>query len=96
MICHTFHTPMGSPQTHKPVFYGTATIGTKGQIVIPANARDDLSMQPGDKVVVFGLKANGMLGISPISSVEAMLAELTDHLEKMRKVVEDNKKERTA
>lgn len=96
MICHTFHTPMGSQQNHKPVFYGTATVGTKGQIVIPADAREDLRMQPGDKVVVFGLKANGMIGISPISSVEAMMADLTEHLEKMRKVVEDNKKERIA
>lgn len=96
MICHTFHTFMGSPQPHKPVFYGTATIGTKGQIVIPATARDDLGMQPGDKVVVFGVKERGMIGISPMSSVEAMLAELTEHLETMRKVVEDNKQERNA
>lgn len=89
---------MGSPQSpnQKPVFYGTATIGTKGQLVIPADAREALRMQPGDKVVVFGLKANCMIGISPISSVEAMLAEMSEHLETMRKVVEDNKQERTA
>jgi len=87
---------MGSQQNHKPVFYGTATIGTKGQIVIPADAREDMSMQPGDKVVVFGIRERGMVGISPISSVEAMLAEMTEHLKTMRKVVEDNKKERNA
>lgn len=87
---------MGSPQDHKPVFYGTATIGTKGQIVIPAEAREDLNMQPGDKVVVFGMKERCMVGISPISSVEAMMAEMAEHLEKIRKVVEDNKQERDA
>ena len=85
---------MGTPQSHKPAFYGTATIGTKGQIVIPADAREDMNMQPGDKVVVFGIKDHGMIGLSPMSSVEKMLAQLTAQLEAMRKVVEDNKKER--
>ncbi|MBA3757506.1 AbrB/MazE/SpoVT family DNA-binding domain-containing protein [Candidatus Saccharibacteria bacterium] len=33
-------------------FYGSATVGTKGQIVIPAEARDELNFKEGDKVVI--------------------------------------------
>ena len=32
--------------------YGTTTVGSKGQIVIPAKAREELDIKPGDKVLV--------------------------------------------
>jgi len=34
-------------------FYGSATLGERGQVVIPADARKDCDIQPGDKVLVF-------------------------------------------
>lgn len=37
-----------------PTFYGVATIGPKGQIVIPVDARQRLGVKPGDKVVIVG------------------------------------------
>ena len=39
---------------HDKKLYGTATVGTKGQIVIPATAREALSIQPGDQLYVIG------------------------------------------
>ena len=33
-------------------FYGSVTVGERGQIVIPAEARADLGIKPGDKVLV--------------------------------------------
>ena len=41
--------------------YGTTTIGARGQVVIPANARKDLGLKPGDQLVVMG-KFNKVLG----------------------------------
>jgi AbrB family looped-hinge helix DNA binding protein len=35
-------------------FLGSATVGTKGQIVIPKAARDKFNIEPGDEVLVFG------------------------------------------
>lgn len=86
---------MGSLQQHKPAFYGTATIGTKGQIVIPANAREDLSLQPGDRVIVIGIKEHGMLGVCPINSVQEMLANMTQQLEHIRSVIDQTKEQET-
>jgi AbrB family looped-hinge helix DNA binding protein len=37
-----------------PTLFGTATVGPKGQIVIPIEARQRLGIKPGDKVVVVG------------------------------------------
>lgn len=34
--------------------WGTVTIGSKGQIVIPKNARDTFDMKEGDRLVVLG------------------------------------------
>ncbi|MCX6340245.1 MAG: AbrB/MazE/SpoVT family DNA-binding domain-containing protein [Candidatus Aureabacteria bacterium] len=36
----------------QPIIYGTAVVGTKGQIVIPAEARKRMGIKPGDKLVV--------------------------------------------
>lgn len=37
-----------------PTFYGVATVGPKGQIVIPVDARKRLGVKSGDKVVIVG------------------------------------------
>ncbi|MER3496723.1 MAG: AbrB family transcriptional regulator, partial [Armatimonadota bacterium] len=33
-------------------FYGSVTVGERGQIVIPAEAREELGFNPGDKLLV--------------------------------------------
>lgn len=88
MISNTFHTM----KNHKPCFYGSATIGTKGQIVIPQEAREDLGLNPGDKVVVIGIKERGMVGVCKLESVEQMFVQMTEHLEKLRQVIDTSKK----
>ena len=35
-------------------FYGSVTVGERGQIVIPVNARKDFGIKPGDKLLAFG------------------------------------------
>ncbi len=35
-------------------FYGTVTVSDRGQVVIPAEARRDLGISVGDKLLVFG------------------------------------------
>ena len=35
-------------------FYGATTVSTRGQIVIPTEARKDFGIKTGDKVLVFG------------------------------------------
>jgi AbrB family looped-hinge helix DNA binding protein len=79
---------------HKSTFYGTATVGTKGQIVIPAEARDELGIKEGDKMVVIGLKDRRMLGVCPVDSIETLLSELTAKLQAIRGVVDQTKKEK--
>ena len=41
--------------------YGAATVGERGQIALPAEARRELGIDPGDKLMVFSNKLNGSL-----------------------------------
>lgn len=34
-------------------FYGAVTLGERGQIVIPQEARDEMGLKPGEKLLVF-------------------------------------------
>lgn len=36
-----------------PEFFGSATVGAKGQVVIPAGLRRELNLEPGDKLIFF-------------------------------------------
>lgn len=38
---------------------GTTTVGDRGQVVIPAEAREEMNINAGDKFVVFGNKNKG-------------------------------------
>ena len=37
---------------HMPKMYGTVTIGERGQVVIPAEARKAMHIKPGDNVII--------------------------------------------
>jgi len=71
-------------------FYGAATVGEKGQIVIPAEAREKLKIQKGDKLLVFGMGCD-MLAITKLSRVEKFASSLSDRLNRIREVIKKTK-----
>lgn len=73
-------------------FYGAATVGTKGQIVIPAKAREDMGIKPGDSLVVMGVKGHKMIGVCPVSSMEAIITKMSKRLDSIRDMVNESKK----
>lgn len=65
--------------------YGTATIGTKGQIVIPAEARDELGLKAGDRLYVLNaMHANGGLVLLKEDILEEMVAKMSAQIEGFR------------
>lgn len=60
--------------------YGTTTLGARGQIVIPAQARKDLKLKPGDQLLVMGRmnKALGFIKSDQLNElVEAVMKNVT-------------------
>ena len=68
----------------KDHFYGAATVGERGQIVIPAEARKKFGIETGDKILIVGAPHNRGLMLVKIDAMrEFMTALLSDlqHLE---------------
>lgn len=61
---------------HDKKLYGTATVGSKGQIVIPAEAREELNIQPGDRLYI----VNAMHGAGVVCLKEEMLESMVQQL----------------
>jgi AbrB family looped-hinge helix DNA binding protein len=62
----------------KPQIYGVGKIGPKGQVVIPAEARDEIGFKPGDKVMIAGLPDRK----SVILMNEEVFNKYLDHMRK--------------
>ena len=57
-------------------FYGTATLGEKGQVVIPAKARESMGIKKGDKLLVFGMGCD-MIALTKLSKVKQFALHLS-------------------
>jgi len=78
-----------------PKFYGATTIGERGQVVVPAEARKDLNLSPSTKVMVFGgLMGEGLL-IVKADSIAEMLAHANKMLSGVEEVLKSSKDEPT-
>ena len=71
-------------------FFGTTTMGEKGQIVIPAEARQALKLEKGEKLLVFGLGSD-LLAISKLSNLKKIASHLSNKLEVIQKAIKKNR-----
>ena len=66
--------------------FGTATIGERGQIVIPAEIRKKLKIKSGGKFVVF-LSPSEMIVFIPVDRFGKIIAELNKKLAKLKQLI---------
>lgn len=62
-------------------FYGASTVGERGQIVIPAEARNELGIHPGDKILMLRHPSNPGLMMFKLESAREFLNEFSALLE---------------
>jgi AbrB family looped-hinge helix DNA binding protein len=68
------------------LFYGSVTVGERGQVVIPADARKTFRIEPGDKLLVFRHPHHPGLVLARVDDVQALLTEvqqMTDALSEL-------------
>ncbi len=68
--------------------YGTATVGTKGQIVIPADAREELNIITGDRLYVVGSSDSGVVILLKEDKLEKYIDKINLHIEKLKSLKE--------
>jgi AbrB family looped-hinge helix DNA binding protein len=65
------------------MFFGTATVGDRGQVVIPAEARKKLGISAGDKLLVLQQPhANGVV----FCKIDAMREVFSSFLEDLERI----------
>ncbi|MDD5760404.1 MAG: AbrB/MazE/SpoVT family DNA-binding domain-containing protein [Desulfobulbaceae bacterium] len=77
---------------HHGISYGATTIGARGQVVIPAQARSDLNLKEGDRMLVLCWQGK-VLGLMKNEAVDELIDKLTN---KMSKGIEELKKWKTS
>jgi AbrB family looped-hinge helix DNA binding protein len=71
-------------------FYGTATVGEKGQVVIPQEARKNMKLKKGDRLLVFGMD-DDMLAVAKLSHLEKFASHLAKKLKMINEVAKKSK-----
>ena len=74
---------------HDKKLYGTATVGTKGQVVIPAEAREELNINPGDHLYVIGSARNSFVGLIKEDALEGYIERMNIHVETLKQFKKD-------
>jgi AbrB family looped-hinge helix DNA binding protein len=72
-----------------PKFFGKVPVGTKGQIVIPAEARQAMKIKPGDSVIIMSGPPHQerMVTLVPEEEFNKFLQHFEEHLSKMKKEI---------
>lgn len=63
-------------------FYGAVTVGERGQVVIPSEARAELGIEPGDKLLIMKHPIYSGLMIAKIDALQSFLDEFSKGVEK--------------
>ncbi len=78
---------------YKKKLYGVATVGSKGQVVIPSDAREELGIETGDRLYVFGIKEKNMIGFIGEDQLREMVNQATESVEDFRSVLDNSQTE---
>jgi AbrB family looped-hinge helix DNA binding protein len=69
-------------------FYGSVTVGERGQVVIPAEARKETGVEPGEKLLVFKHPHLRGLVMARVDDIQALLTEMQQWTELMTEVAD--------
>ncbi|HEY3782020.1 MAG TPA: AbrB/MazE/SpoVT family DNA-binding domain-containing protein [Fimbriimonadaceae bacterium] len=73
------------------MFYGSVTVGERGQVVIPAEARTDMGIGPGDKLLVMRHPIHKGLVIVKFDHMRDFLQEFEESLSKVKEHMQESK-----
>lgn len=69
---------------HNKKLYGTATVGTKGQVVIPSDAREEIGIKTGDRLYVVGSTTQKFVGFIKEEQLRELINHITDNVEEYK------------
>ena len=89
MIIHTNHIYMNNHK-HTEKFFGSTTVGERGQVVIPSEAREQMGLKQGEKLLVFSM-GEDMVVLAKLSHLEKFATSLASRLRSIRDILGQSK-----
>jgi AbrB family looped-hinge helix DNA binding protein len=86
-------TEAGSRLSVSDFFYGAVTLGERGQVVIPSEARKWHGLQPGDKLLVLRHPHVRGLVLARVDDMRAVLDELQQWQDLVARMAEHGEEE---
>lgn len=83
---------MNAMGPHDKKLYGTATVGTKGQVVIPSEAREEIGIKTGDRLYVVGSMSKKFVGFIQEEQLRELIEHITDNVELYKAALNDNER----
>ena len=77
---------------HNKKLYGTATVGTKGQVVIPADAREEFNIKTGDRLYVVGSQEHKWIGFITEDQLRQIIDRVTSDVENYKNLINNEVK----
>jgi len=68
-------------------FYGSTTIGERGQIVLPAKLRKDFHIKKSDKFLVIGDSKSHRIALINAESMNSYLNIMSKQIDKMKSTI---------
>jgi AbrB family looped-hinge helix DNA binding protein len=82
----------GKIEESVPEFYGAVVVGERGQIVIPAKARRDMDITPGEKLIILGGPQGNMLMMAKAESMLQLLNKVMGHASQFERMLQADDK----
>lgn len=79
--------PGGEKFSLKDSFYGAATVGERGQIVIPVEARKRYNIETGDKILIMGAPHERGLMLIKIEAMREFMTAILSDLQEMEQEI---------
>ena len=70
------------------LFYGSVTLGERGQIVIPSEARKRHGLEAGDKLLVFRHPHVRGIVLARVDDVQALMKEMQEWMDRVSSMTE--------
>ena len=70
-----------------PKFYGAVVVGERGQIVIPAEARRDMQITPGERLIILGSPQENGLMITKVGPILQLMSRIRERMSQLESVI---------
>jgi AbrB family looped-hinge helix DNA binding protein len=68
----------------KMIFYGSTTVGERGQIVLPAKMRKEFNIKKGDKLLVIGNPDANHINLINQETLSKYLEKISENIDQIK------------